>query len=171
MIENDESGALEPFDFDHLIDNVPKIKRLDYDIDNVQFEVPLDSSAMTPPLGGNREGYRRKLRQLRWLRCASRHRYHGLYRFRLEFHDGESPQTGGDHRQPAADRRGAYRRRGESDNRFAGGCRQEMPTGVRWCRRSRFCSRTICGAATAPQSTVPTTSTRSRVPIIRVLPR
>lgn len=48
MIENDESGALEPFDFDHLIDNVPKIKRLDYDIDNVQFEVPLDSSAMTP---------------------------------------------------------------------------------------------------------------------------
>lgn len=48
MIENAESGALEPFNFDHLIDNVPKIKRLDYDIDNFQFEVPLDSSAMTP---------------------------------------------------------------------------------------------------------------------------
>ena len=47
MIENAESGALEPFDFDHLIDNVPKIKRLDFDIDNFQFEVPLDSSAMT----------------------------------------------------------------------------------------------------------------------------
>lgn len=48
MIENEDSGALEPFDFDHLIDNVPKIKRLDYDIDNIQFEKPLDSSAMTP---------------------------------------------------------------------------------------------------------------------------
>jgi len=48
MIENEESGALEPFNFDHLIDNVPKIKRLDYDIENFQFEIPLDSSAMTP---------------------------------------------------------------------------------------------------------------------------
>lgn len=48
MIENAENGALEPFNFDHLIDNVPKIKRLDYDIDNFQFETPLDSSAMTP---------------------------------------------------------------------------------------------------------------------------
>ena len=48
MIENPVSGALEPFDFDHLIDNVPKIKMLDYDIENHQFEVPLDSSAMTP---------------------------------------------------------------------------------------------------------------------------
>ena len=48
MIENSESGALEPFNFDHLIDNVPKIKMLDYDIDNYQFEIPLDSSAMTP---------------------------------------------------------------------------------------------------------------------------
>lgn len=48
MIENPRSGALEPFNFDHLIDNVPKIKMLDYDIENFQFEVPLDSSAMTP---------------------------------------------------------------------------------------------------------------------------
>lgn len=48
MIENPETGALEPFDFEYLIDNVPKIKRLDYDIDSFQFDVPLDSSAMTP---------------------------------------------------------------------------------------------------------------------------
>lgn len=47
MIENPETGALEPFDFDHLIDNVPKIKMLDYDIENFQFKVPLDSAAMT----------------------------------------------------------------------------------------------------------------------------
>ena len=47
MIENDESGALEPFDFDHLIDNVPKIKA-GYDIDNVQPEVPRISRQLTP---------------------------------------------------------------------------------------------------------------------------
>lgn len=48
MIENAETGALEPFDFDHLIDNVPKIKMLDFDIDNYQFAQPLDSSSMDP---------------------------------------------------------------------------------------------------------------------------
>lgn len=48
MIENAKTGALEPFDFEYLIDNVPKIKRLDYDIDSFQFDIPLDSSAMTP---------------------------------------------------------------------------------------------------------------------------
>lgn len=48
MIENPETGALEPFDFDHLIDNVPKIKMLDFDIDNYQFERPLDSSSIDP---------------------------------------------------------------------------------------------------------------------------
>lgn len=30
MIENPETGMLEPFDFTHLIDNVPKIKLLNY---------------------------------------------------------------------------------------------------------------------------------------------
>lgn len=48
MMENEETGALEPFDFESLIDNVPKIKRLDYIIDSFQFDKPLDSSAMTP---------------------------------------------------------------------------------------------------------------------------
>lgn len=48
MIENPVTKALEPFDFDHLIDNVPKIKMLDYDIDNVQFDNPIDSSDMNP---------------------------------------------------------------------------------------------------------------------------
>ena len=48
MIENNETGALEPFDFTHLIDNVPKIKKLDYVIDNIQFENPIDSSNMSP---------------------------------------------------------------------------------------------------------------------------
>lgn len=48
MIENPETGALEPFDFENLIDNVPRIRRLDYDIDSFQFDEPLDSSAMNP---------------------------------------------------------------------------------------------------------------------------
>lgn len=48
MIENPTTHALEPFNFDHLIDNVPKIKMLDYDIDNFQFAEPIDSSAMNP---------------------------------------------------------------------------------------------------------------------------
>lgn len=48
MIENPETHALQPFDFNHLIDNVPKIKMLDYDISNIQFEEPIDSSAINP---------------------------------------------------------------------------------------------------------------------------
>lgn len=48
MIENHHTHALEPFDFSHLLENVPKIKMLDYDIENYQFSSPLDSSAMTP---------------------------------------------------------------------------------------------------------------------------
>lgn len=48
MIENRETGSLEPFDFTHLIDNVPKIKKLDYVINNIQFNPPIDSSNMSP---------------------------------------------------------------------------------------------------------------------------
>lgn len=47
MIENPDTHSLEPFDFTHLIDNVPKIKMLDYDIDNIQFNPPIDSSDMS----------------------------------------------------------------------------------------------------------------------------
>ena len=48
MIENPVTKALEPFDFSHLIDNVPKIKMLNYVIDNISFEPPIDSSDMSP---------------------------------------------------------------------------------------------------------------------------
>ena len=48
MIENAVTHALEPFDFTHLIDNVPKIKMLEYRIDNIQFQPPIDSSDMNP---------------------------------------------------------------------------------------------------------------------------
>lgn len=48
MTENQVTHSLQPFDFSHLIDNVPKIKKLDYDIDNIQFDPPIDSSNMSP---------------------------------------------------------------------------------------------------------------------------
>ncbi|MCH5235603.1 MAG: asparaginase [Muribaculaceae bacterium] len=48
MKENPETKALEPFDFNHLIDNVPKLKMLDYDIQHYQFSHPIDSSDMNP---------------------------------------------------------------------------------------------------------------------------
>lgn len=48
MIENSETHVLEPFDFTHLIDNVPKIKKLNYVIDNISLDPPIDSSDINP---------------------------------------------------------------------------------------------------------------------------
>ena len=48
MIEDDVTGTLRPFDFDHLIENVPKINKLGYDINHLQFDEPIDSSDMDP---------------------------------------------------------------------------------------------------------------------------
>lgn len=48
MIDNPQTGVLEPFDFTHLIDNVPKIKMLNYEIDNISFDPPIDSSDVNP---------------------------------------------------------------------------------------------------------------------------
>ena len=46
MIENPETGALENFNFDHLLKHVPELKRFNYRISSYQFEPPLDSSDM-----------------------------------------------------------------------------------------------------------------------------
>lgn len=48
MIEDSVTRSLRPFDFSHLIDNVPKIKMLNYVIDNISFNPPIDSSDMCP---------------------------------------------------------------------------------------------------------------------------
>ena len=48
MIENPVTHTLQPFDFSHLIDNVPKVKKLNFEIDSVSFESPIDSSDMSP---------------------------------------------------------------------------------------------------------------------------
>lgn len=46
MIEDAATHALKPFDFSHLMENVPKVKMLNYEIDNIQFHPPIDSSDM-----------------------------------------------------------------------------------------------------------------------------
>ncbi|MCC8119711.1 MAG: type I asparaginase [Bacteroidales bacterium] len=46
MIEDAETKVLKPFDFTHLMENVPKVKMLDYEIENIQFDPPIDSSDM-----------------------------------------------------------------------------------------------------------------------------
>ena len=48
MIENPETGALENFNFDHLLKHVPELKRFNYRISSYQFDPPLDSSDMEP---------------------------------------------------------------------------------------------------------------------------
>ncbi|MCI9608376.1 MAG: asparaginase [Muribaculaceae bacterium] len=48
MIENPATRTLQPFDFTHLIDNVPKVRKLNYEIDNISFNPPIDSSDMSP---------------------------------------------------------------------------------------------------------------------------
>jgi len=48
MNRNPHTGALEPFDFEHLLYNVPELKQFDTKINTIQFEPPIDSSDMTP---------------------------------------------------------------------------------------------------------------------------
>ncbi len=48
MAQNSETGALEPFDFHHLLDNVPELRQLGFSISTIQFEPPIDSSEIEP---------------------------------------------------------------------------------------------------------------------------
>ena len=50
MIENPETGALENFNFAHLLKHVPELKRFNYHISSYQFDPPIDSSDMEPSL-------------------------------------------------------------------------------------------------------------------------
>ena len=44
MIEDPETKALKPFDFTHLMENVPKVKMLDYEIETYS-----STRRLTPP--------------------------------------------------------------------------------------------------------------------------
>lgn len=48
MVQNQETGLLQPFDFTHLSGQIPEIKQFNYCIDTIQFEKPMDSSNMLP---------------------------------------------------------------------------------------------------------------------------
>lgn len=50
MMQNSETGALESFNFDHLQQYVPELKRFNCKISTYQFNPPIDSSDMEPAL-------------------------------------------------------------------------------------------------------------------------
>lgn len=48
MGKNPDTGALEPLDFNHLLECLPELKQIRTSVDVHQFEHPIDSSDMTP---------------------------------------------------------------------------------------------------------------------------
>ena len=50
MGRNPLTGALEPLDFTHLVENVPELRYIETSIDTYQFTPPIDSSDMSPRL-------------------------------------------------------------------------------------------------------------------------
>ena len=48
MNRNPHTGALEPFDFEHLLSRVPELTQLPTQIATYQFDPPIDSSDMSP---------------------------------------------------------------------------------------------------------------------------
>ncbi|NPD54618.1 asparaginase [Prevotella sp. PTAC] len=50
MNRNPQTGALEPFNFEHLINNVPELSLFPIRISTIQFNPPIDSSDMSPQL-------------------------------------------------------------------------------------------------------------------------
>jgi len=44
MVEDIETGALHPFDFDHLLDEIPELKKFDIELDVKSIQDPIDSS-------------------------------------------------------------------------------------------------------------------------------
>ena len=50
MNQNPQTGALEPFDFEHLLSRVPELGQFQTEIATYQFNPPIDSSDMSPRL-------------------------------------------------------------------------------------------------------------------------
>lgn len=44
MMEDPATGTLKPFEFEHLLDAVPELRRFKFQIDSVSFDQPIDSS-------------------------------------------------------------------------------------------------------------------------------
>lgn len=50
MMQDVRTGQLRPFDFSHLTDQIPELKKFDVDLEAVSFEKPIDSSDMHPAI-------------------------------------------------------------------------------------------------------------------------
>ncbi len=48
MQQDAETGALRPFDFEHLLAEIPELRKFNYSIDSHSFKRPIDSSNMNP---------------------------------------------------------------------------------------------------------------------------
>ncbi|MCH2232708.1 MAG: asparaginase [Crocinitomicaceae bacterium] len=48
MVNDPETGALIPFNFEHLYENVPELRQFDYTINVASIDEPIDSSEMQP---------------------------------------------------------------------------------------------------------------------------
>ena len=48
MIEDSKNGTLKPYDFNHLTKYVPELNRLNFKIESIQFQQPIDSADMNP---------------------------------------------------------------------------------------------------------------------------
>ena len=53
MINDPETGALKPFDFESLYSSIPELKQFDYELDTYSVDEPIDSSDMNPKLWGD----------------------------------------------------------------------------------------------------------------------
>lgn len=50
MIANNATGTLESFNFEQLQKHIPELQKLDFQIDTLQFDPPMDSSDMEPDM-------------------------------------------------------------------------------------------------------------------------
>jgi L-asparaginase len=48
MMQDLKTGQLRPFDFSHLTEQIPELKKFDIDLSAISFEKPIDSSDMHP---------------------------------------------------------------------------------------------------------------------------
>lgn len=48
MIHDPLSGTLRPFNFEHIVDQVPELRRFDFKIDTISFKPLIDSSEVSP---------------------------------------------------------------------------------------------------------------------------
>jgi L-asparaginase len=50
MVNDPQTGALKPFDFEHLYNSVPELKQFDYRLEAKSMKNPIDSSEMNPAI-------------------------------------------------------------------------------------------------------------------------